>query len=56
MGRSHRRAESIRTALIADGVPSSRIDMQWVGTHDPAVPEATGVREPLNRVVENVVH
>ncbi len=55
MNLSRQRAETIRTAMMADGVPASRIDTQWLGATALAVPEAPGVHEPLNRVVESVV-
>jgi len=49
---SHRRADTVRKALIADGVPANTIDERWVGDRQPPVPTAHGVREPRNRVVE----
>ena len=52
MALSHRRADAVRQALQADGVPADRIDERWVGMREPPVPTAAGVREPRNRVVE----
>jgi len=49
---SRRRADAVRQALMADGVPADRIDERWVGMREPPVPTAAGVREPRNRVVE----
>lgn len=53
---SHRRADTVRQALVADGVPADRIDERWVGMREPPVPTAAGVREPRNRVVEINFH
>jgi OOP family OmpA-OmpF porin len=52
MTLSHRRADAVRKALRAAGVPADRIDAHWVGMREPPVPTARGVREPRNRVVE----
>ncbi len=52
MALSHRRADAVRQALVADGVPAQHIDERWVGMREPPVPTAPGVREPRNRVVE----
>jgi OmpA-OmpF porin, OOP family len=52
MALSHRRADTVRATLIADGIAASRINESWVGFHEPPVPTAPGVREPRNRVVE----
>ncbi len=49
---SHRRADTVRAALRADGIDNNRIQESWVGFHEPPVPTASGVREPRNRVVE----
>jgi OOP family OmpA-OmpF porin len=56
MGLSHRRADAVRKALVADGLPADRIDERWVGMREPPVPTAPGVREPRNRVVEINFH
>ena len=55
MDLSRQRAETVRNALIAAGVPSSRIEVLWVGERDLAVPQPDGNREPLNRVVEGTI-
>ena len=52
MALSHRRADTVRAMLRADGIDNSRIDESWVGERQPPVPTAQGVREPRNRVVE----
>jgi OOP family OmpA-OmpF porin len=49
---SHRRADTVRRGLIAQGVPANQIDERWVGEREPPVPTAEGVREPRNRVAE----
>ena len=49
---SHRRADTVKNVLIADGVPANQIEERWVGEREPPVPTAQGVREPRNRVVE----
>ncbi len=55
MTLSHRRADTVRAALNADGIGKDRIAEGWVGFHEPPVPTAAGVREPRNRVVEIMV-
>jgi len=52
MALSHRRADTVRTRLRAEGVDATRIEEAWDGFHNPPVPTARGVREPRNRVVE----
>jgi OmpA-OmpF porin, OOP family len=52
MGLSHRRADTVRAALTAGGIPAGAIQERWVGFHEPPVPTPMGVREPRNRVVE----
>ncbi|MEQ1931671.1 MAG: OmpA family protein [Parvularculaceae bacterium] len=49
---SQRRANVVRDALVANGVPSDRIDMSSFGEDNPAKPTDDGVREPLNRRTE----
>jgi OOP family OmpA-OmpF porin len=56
LGLSKRRAEAVRQALIADGVPARNIEERYVGMREPPVPTAAGVREPRNRVVEISFH
>jgi OOP family OmpA-OmpF porin len=56
LGLSKRRAEAVRQALIADGVPARNIEERYVGMREPPVPTAPGVREPRNRVVEISFH
>jgi outer membrane protein OmpA-like peptidoglycan-associated protein len=55
MALSHRRADTVRAAMIADGVPASKIDVSWVGDREPVVAEAAGTDEPLNRLVQSKV-
>lgn len=49
---SLRRAESVKRALIAAGVPADRILVEGLGKSSPHVATADGVREPQNRRVE----
>jgi outer membrane protein OmpA-like peptidoglycan-associated protein len=49
---SKRRADTVKAALVRDGVPASAIDESWHGKENPRVPTAEGVREPQNRRVE----
>jgi OOP family OmpA-OmpF porin len=49
---SQRRAETVRAALVKDGVPDNQIAASWYGKEKPRVPTADGVREPQNRRVE----
>lgn len=46
------RADAVRTALAAGGVPASAIAVRNFGESEPAVPTADGVAEPRNRRVE----
>ncbi|MFV3132042.1 OmpA family protein [Niveispirillum sp. KHB5.9] len=55
MDLSRQRVETVRNALIAAGVPASRIDVRWVGERELPVSQRDGVQQPLNRVVEGVV-
>lgn len=55
LGLSRRRADVVRAALIADGVPADQISATWRGKENPRVPTADGVREPQNRRVEIVL-
>jgi outer membrane protein OmpA-like peptidoglycan-associated protein len=52
LGLSKRRADTVRGALVRDGVPDSAIAEAWRGKENPAVPTPDGVREPRNRRVE----
>jgi len=52
---SLRRAQSVRDALIAEGVSRANISIAARGESEPAVPTADGVREQANRRVEIVV-
>jgi OOP family OmpA-OmpF porin len=49
---SKRRADTVRSALVRDGVPAAAINESWHGKENPRVPTADGVREPQNRRVE----
>jgi len=49
---SKRRADTVKAALMKDGVPASAIDESYHGKENPRVPTADGVREPQNRRVE----
>jgi OmpA-OmpF porin, OOP family len=49
---SKRRADTVKAALVKDGVPVSAIGESWFGKEHPRVPTADGVREPQNRRVE----
>jgi OOP family OmpA-OmpF porin len=50
-----RRADTVRTALIALGIPASDVQAISRGKRAPAVPTADGVAEPRNRRVEIIV-
>jgi outer membrane protein OmpA-like peptidoglycan-associated protein len=54
LGLSKRRADTVRGALVMQGVPDSAIAESWRGKENPAVPTPDGVREPRNRRVEIV--
>ncbi len=53
---SLRRAESVKKAMIARGVPADAIVTQGRGEREPLVPTGDGVREPQNRRVEIGLH
>jgi outer membrane protein OmpA-like peptidoglycan-associated protein len=55
LGLSKRRADTVRAALVRQGVPDGVIAETWRGKENPAVPTADGVREPRNRRVEIVL-
>jgi outer membrane protein OmpA-like peptidoglycan-associated protein len=46
---SERRAKVVADQLVAKGVPSSSLAVDWKGKTDLAVPTPDGVKEPLNR-------
>ncbi len=52
LGLSKRRADTVRGALVRQGVPDGAIAEAWRGKENPAVPTPDGVREPRNRRVE----
>ena len=49
---SKRRADTVKEALVRDGVSAAAISESWHGKENPRVPTADGVREPQNRRVE----
>jgi outer membrane protein OmpA-like peptidoglycan-associated protein len=53
---SVRRAQSVATELVRDGVPQAEIEIKGFGESHPLVPTAPGVREPQNRRVEIILH
>jgi peptidoglycan-associated lipoprotein len=55
MALSERRAELVRDALIAAGVPSARIDTSWLGEGKQDVPTPDDVAQQRSRVVDIVV-
>ena len=52
---SVRRAESVESELVRDGVAQSEISIHGYGESNPLVPTAKGVREPQNRRVEIIL-
>jgi len=52
---SNRRADAVKAALIAAGVPRSAVAESWRGKANPRVPTPDGTREPQNRRVEIVI-
>jgi OmpA-OmpF porin, OOP family len=52
---SRRRAETVRNALVAAGIPTAVIAIAYFGSNQPLVPNSPGVPEPLNRRVEITV-
>jgi outer membrane protein OmpA-like peptidoglycan-associated protein len=52
---SERRAESVRRALVREGISEADISTVGRGETEPAVPTPDGVREPRNRRVEIVL-
>jgi outer membrane protein OmpA-like peptidoglycan-associated protein len=55
LGLSKRRADTVKGALVKEGVPSAAIVEAWRGKENPAVPTPDGVREARNRRVEIVL-
>jgi outer membrane protein OmpA-like peptidoglycan-associated protein len=49
---SQKRAQSVRDALVAEGVPSDIIEIAYHGANNPLVPTPRGVPELHNRRVE----
>jgi OOP family OmpA-OmpF porin len=49
---SLRRAETVRDALIAAGVPRDIIEIGYHGANNPVIPAPRGVPEARNRRVE----
>ncbi|MBN9499323.1 MAG: OmpA family protein [Alphaproteobacteria bacterium] len=55
MTMSQRRAEAVRGALVAAGVPAQRIVMSWTGESNPPVATPDETTERRNRVVDVTV-
>ena len=55
MALSLRRANTVKDALVREGVPATAISVIGRGETQPLVQTADGVREPQNRRVEIVV-
>jgi outer membrane protein OmpA-like peptidoglycan-associated protein len=55
MALSLRRANTVKDALVREGVPATVISVIGRGESMPLVPTADGVREPQNRRVEIVI-
>lgn len=55
MALSQRRADAVRDALIAAGVPAARIDTSWTGEGKQEVATADEAVERRNRVVDITV-
>ncbi len=53
---SVRRAESVESELVRDGVSRGEISIHGYGESNPLVQTAKGVREPQNRRVEIILH
>lgn len=52
---SEQRADAVRAALIAAGIPADAITTAWKGESENAVPTADGVKEQANRRAEIIV-
>jgi outer membrane protein OmpA-like peptidoglycan-associated protein len=55
VGLSQRRADAVKTELVAQGLSAADISTQAKGETEPLVPTADGVPEPQNRRVEIVI-
>jgi len=55
MALSLRRADAVRSALVAGGIAADRITVAGRGESEPAVPTPDGVREQRNRRVEIIM-
>jgi peptidoglycan-associated lipoprotein len=55
MALSQKRADQVRDALVAAGVPSSRIDTSWTGEAKQEIATADNTAEQRNRVVDITV-
>jgi len=55
MALSLRRADSVREALVAGGVPADKITVAGRGESEPAVPTPDGVKEQANRRVVIII-
>ena len=55
-GLSVRRAQSVKSELVRDGVPTGAIDIHGYGEGHPLVQVAADTREPQNRRVEIILH
>jgi OmpA-OmpF porin, OOP family len=49
MGLSVRRAQSVKSEMVQQGMSGDAISIEGKGFHDPLVPTGPGVREPQNR-------
>ena len=52
MALARERADAVREALVAAGVPAAIIDTTWTGEGSQAVATLDDAAEPLNRVVD----
>jgi len=55
-GLSVRRAQSVKSELVRDRVPTSAIDINGYGESSPLVQTAADTRGPQNRRVEIILH
>jgi outer membrane protein OmpA-like peptidoglycan-associated protein len=55
VGLSIRRADTVKSELVRDGVPAASIGTQGFGETHLLVPTGAGVREPQNRRVEIII-